>query len=146
MMKYICSTVVSGIILLGGSMSAAAQGTKPDKFSKMDTNRDGRLTQSEISAAYTSRFYRIDTNRDGYISISEMRAHEEAKRAARRERRLQRKMKRLDTDGNGVISRSEYDARPKSRLQRMDTNRDGFITRAEYDAAKAKRRERNKRR
>ena len=38
-----------------------------------------------------------------------------------------RAMERLDTDGDGRISRAEFAAASQERFQRMDANGDGFL-------------------
>lgn len=45
-----------------------------------------------------------------------------------------RMMARIDTDGDGRISRAEHDALSARRFQRMDTNGDGYIDQAEQAA------------
>ena len=49
---------------------------------KMDTDKDGRLSQAEFAAAHdgdTSRFAAHDPDGDGFISAEEMAAHHAAK-------------------------------------------------------------------
>lgn len=43
-------------------------------------------------------------------------------------------MARLDTDGDGKVSRAEYDAQSARRFARMDINGDGVVDRAEMAA------------
>jgi Ca2+-binding EF-hand superfamily protein len=57
---------------------------------------------------------------------------------------------KLDTDGNGSVTRAEIDARSAERFAKLDGDRDGFVTKAEmtahHDAVKAKRAERAEKR
>lgn len=57
---------------------------------------------------------------------------------------------KLDTDGNGSVTRAEIDARTAERFARLDGDRDGFVTKAEmtahHEAMKAKRAERAEKR
>lgn len=57
---------------------------------------------------------------------------------------------KLDTDGNGSVTRAEFDAKAADRFARLDGNRDGFVTKVEmaahHEAMKAKRAERAEKR
>lgn len=43
--------------------------------------------------------------------------------------------KELDTDGNGTITRQEFDAATDAKFDRMDTNKDGTLSADEHRAA-----------
>ena len=50
---------------------------------KMDTDKDGRISRAEFSAAHggkDDKFGAHDPNNDGFISAEEMKAHHDAKR------------------------------------------------------------------
>jgi hypothetical protein len=47
------------------------------------------------------------------------------------------KLKMLDTDGDGRISRAEYVAGKQDKIQRVDANRDGVVTADEASTGKA---------
>ena len=53
---------------------------------------------------------------------------------------------KLDSDGNGSVTRAEIDAKAADRFARLDGDRDGFVSKAEmtahHEAMKAKRAER----
>lgn len=57
---------------------------------------------------------------------------------------------KLDTDGNGSVTRAEIDAKTAERFAKLDGDRDGFVTKAEmtahHEAMKAKRAERAEKR
>ena len=46
-----------------------------------------------------------------------------------------KKMDKLDTDNDGKVSRSEYDACAERMFSEADTNQDGALTSSELDAA-----------
>ena len=52
---------------------------------------------------------------------------------------------KLDSDGNGSVTRAEFDAKRADRFASLDGDRDGFVTKAEmtarHEAMKAKRAE-----
>jgi len=41
-------------------------------FSMMDTNKDGKLAESEIKGPLKKDFSTVDTNKDGFITIEEL--------------------------------------------------------------------------
>ena len=44
---------------------------------------------------------------------------------------------KMDTDGDGAISRAEHDAQSAERFKKMDRNGDGKVTKEEMEANKA---------
>ena len=53
-------------------------------------------------------------------------------------------MQKIDTDGDGKISKSEFVNSHEERFSKMDTNGDGYLEREEMKAAKQKMREKFK--
>lgn len=130
-----------------------------EKFVKTDANGDGVLTEAEIKAAREAKaekaksrrdvmrgrmIERFDTDGDGTLSEAEravIKAERDARKAERRaerdasgEKRPKRGRKARpnpDTDGNGTISRAEYDAMTEALFVRMDVNGDGVLTKGE---------------
>lgn len=124
-------------------------------FERLDSDKDGLITEAEIAAAAAARFAEADSDGDGFLSAEELAAHAQARRGtaeadhaakgangamgamgAERQARL---MDRLDTDKDGRLSPEEVAAQgPSQRLQRMlerlDSDGDGAISRAEAEA------------
>ena len=50
-------------------------------------------------------------------------------------------MERIDTDGDGVISKAEFMAKHEEKFAKMDSDGDGNLTKDEMEAAKAKMKE-----
>ena len=109
---------------------AAAPGTRPDFFAhmleKMDSNGDGRISLDEFVAAAGARFKSIDTQNKGSIDAADIASSPEA--VARIEHRAERIVKRLDTAGNGYVTKDEFLAAAQDRFARMDGNSDGKLT------------------
>lgn len=125
------STALAALVLcLCGA--AAAQTPLGDWFARRDANGDGYLTRAEWQAAREVRLQQIDTNGDGAISREEFLAYE----ARRAEARADRLFRRLDLDGDGVISTAEREAALARRFQRVDSDGDGRISREELDRAR----------
>ena len=50
-------------------------------------------------------------------------------------------MERIDTDGDGFISKAEFMAKHEEKFAKMDLNNDGKLAKDELEAAKAKMKE-----
>lgn len=73
----------------------------------VDTDKDGSISAAEMDAFHKKQFDESDTNKDGNIDATEFQAMHERKMAQRQEARF----KRMDTDGNGVLSQEELSKR-----------------------------------
>ncbi len=77
-----------------------------ERFQKNDTNKDGFLTPAEMLAEHEARikeiFTRLDTDKDGKLSQDEMKKGREDRREKREDRRDERreKMKEHHMDGH----------------------------------------------
>jgi len=98
---------------------------------KLDTNGDGKVTQSEFQAGRSAQMLALDSNKDGKLSRAEFAALGEQRAKAKRERRADRMWSRLDSDKDGVLSRAEMDGALVARFQRMDADKDGTLSGSE---------------
>ncbi len=112
---------------------------RPRPPMRQDVNHDGVATRAEAIAQADARFAQIDTDHDGRVTSGEMRAY----RAAVHDRMVAsgrdvpvpppggRKHdglgRRMDPNGDGSVSRDEFEARALKRFDRMDANHDGTI-------------------
>lgn len=133
-------------------------------FAVQDAGRPGHgpKTRAEVQAKVSERFTKVDVNRDGFITQAEMDASREARKAERTAKRGERQAERfakLDADKNGQLSQSEFSA-PRERgekgegrrmhrghrgghmgmmggkgmMERADANKDGKLSLAEASA------------
>ena len=142
------------IILAGIAMAAVAapsfaaeqeRGPGPgmERLKAADKNGDGLISRAEAAVLprIAAQFDALDTNKDGQLSPEELRAHHQAMRAQHEAKRAER-WKKVDTDGDGRISKAEAQAnapRMFEHFDQIDTNKDGFISQEEMKAAHAKR-------
>ncbi len=137
------------------------------QFDKMDINGDGVLTKEEHKAAREAKAARrearkqarADVNQDGIIDDQDriarkaLKAERRAQRRARKEARKNadankntgakkgqsgRKGIRRDANGDGFITRSEYETATLAMFEHLDVNGDGVLTQGEGRRRKGK--------
>ena len=109
------------------------------------------MTRAAVAQTVQEHFTRLDTNRDGFITQAEQQAFA-GQRPQRTHQRRERgeagaMFTRLDTNRDGQVTRDEAEAAHAARMKKMaerghggrlfdraDANRDGAVTRAEFDA------------
>jgi hypothetical protein len=96
---------------------------------RADANGDGAISRAEAQTARVAVFDRIDANRDGFLSAEERAAAAEAAR--------QRRLARVDADGDGRISRTELANQPMRLFDHFDANNNDVLSGAEIDAMRA---------
>lgn len=162
MLKTLTAAALLGTVALGGLAYAqtAPVGARP---AKADADGDGRITRAEFIARAEASFARMDANKDGVLTPDERRPVRPAKAprapgavggpfipvqdaapppppgGAMQARPQGMRgpgggMARMDTDGDGRLSRAEFDAGARTRFERMDTNRDGIVDTTEMAA------------
>jgi hypothetical protein len=137
-MKNLLTATAIGAMLAAG-VAIAMQSETPAAAPKQP------ITRAEMLARADARFDRIDTNKDGQLDANERKAGAEAARAAMAERKGgemadfmpgagrrgggmgERMLGRIDTNGDGMISKAENRAAAEARFARMDANGDGTI-------------------
>lgn len=139
--------VSSAVALLAAGAAIAQPGGM-----RADANGDGDLTRAELNASVDARFARADANGDGAIDAAERTAMREERRSHRAGRHGRRggegrrrhggRMGRMDSNGDGVVTREEVSERALARFDRMDANSDGQIDAAERTAMREQRRAR----
>lgn len=152
-MKTLIAAALLGTVAVGGIALAqtAAPAAKPLHG---DANADGRVTRAEYVKQAETRFAALDVNRDGALTRDEMRAGrghrgKGARMGAvgqdappppppgagmRGSGRPGGGMMRQDTDGDGTVSRAEFDAQSATMFARMDANSDGRVDATEMAA------------
>ena len=95
-----------------------------EMFDSIDADGDGKLTQAEIDKARNDRHGAHDADADGNLSLEEFAGlwHETTRPLTVRAFQM------LDTDGDAVVSRTEYDRPLAEIVERLDRDGDGGLS------------------
>lgn len=135
---FITGIVVAALAVTATATLAFGPGAGGDRaqmnFQELDSNGDGEITQSEMTARSAARFTGADADGDGLLSRSEMEAQGQ-KRVADRVAGM---IERFDKDGDGALSQEEM---PKPRragkmFERFDLDSSGGISEQEFSEAR----------
>lgn len=122
-------------------------------LNRLDTDKDGKISQAEMLARASQAFERFDTDKNGVVTKAEVDAKREAfrdarkayravkategeardtARAALRDARMDRMglrmFERADADKNGSLTKAEMETAANAMFKKRDRNGDGFIT------------------
>jgi len=107
------------------------------RFKSLDANGDGKITADEFVARRKAMFDRIDGNGDGAVDKAEYDKAFETFRSRMRARMMRYRQMRAERRQRGYHRGRHHGRRhghPGRRMERrMDLNGDGKVTRAEFD-------------
>ncbi|HXS88527.1 MAG TPA: EF-hand domain-containing protein [Steroidobacteraceae bacterium] len=124
--------VTTAAVLLLSSCVVLAQGREGPALEQADADHDGKVTKQEYVDARAAQFSRLDRNGDGFIDDADSRAggNERGQRAAKALRG------RIDSNGDGKISKEEFVNAPTMLFDKFDANKDGVLDATELEAAR----------
>jgi Ca2+-binding EF-hand superfamily protein len=113
----------------------AGGGDCQQKMTRVDAEGGsaGQISASDHAAQADKRFEKMDVNKDGSITAAEIDASHGAESAAWAKHRVSsaEKIKQLDSDNDGALTRSEYADGSQKMFRKLDTDSDGTLTAAE---------------
>jgi Ca2+-binding EF-hand superfamily protein len=138
--KHLTALIVgSGLALAGSALAGAAAGSggcdeaggkgrgAAERFSRLDANKDAKVSLAELTASREAWLTKVDTNKDGVATPAEMDAAFQAGRAEHQKMRFERE----DADKDGRLTRAETRL-PSAWFEAADANKDGALTLAEF--------------
>ena len=95
-----------------------------EMFDSIDADGDGKLTQAEVDRLRNDRHAAHDADGDGNLSLEEFAGlwHETTRPLTVRAFQI------LDTDGDAVVTRAEYDRPLAGIVERLDRDGDGGLS------------------
>ena len=95
-----------------------------EMFDAIDADGDGKLTQAEIDRVRNARHAAHDGNGDGNLSLDEFAGlwHETTRPLT------VRAFQALDTDGDALLTRAEYDRPLAAIVEHLDRDGDGALS------------------
>ena len=126
--KWLCMYVVSA--LSGASAAAAQAHGSPHDLEKLDANADGVITSAEFETAAVDRFSKSDTNHDGKVSADEMKAGfgDPKMAAVMHESDM---FTKSDANHDGKLDKGELPKMPAAMFKKLDTDKSGALSAAE---------------
>ena len=112
---------------------AATAGDIAAQFTKMDTNADGAVSPDEHASGAASMFATMDADGNGMVGMAEMDASQAAMGGDARMASAE-KIKAVDSDGDGQLSRDEHAQGAKTMYDQMDGDHDARLTPGEMQA------------
>ena len=135
---------------LASPLAIAQNNEAPRQQVRIDADADGVVDRAEAAKfpRLAAKFDQLDTNKDGKLDASERRAQRQGKQGGKHIGMHGGGihglgMMRMDSDGDGRISKAEAQAaatRLNARFDEMDVNKDGYLDRSDMQARMAARR------
>ncbi|MBA4165136.1 MAG: hypothetical protein C0510_11010 [Erythrobacter sp.] len=141
---------------------------KAGHFARIDADGNGEVSKAEMEAAHEARraeraerseqrhdamFAWLDTDKSGGVSESEFAAMQGMReghgkmdgkmRGGHGEGRGMHMLKMADSNGDGAVTRAEFDAAVAAHFAKMDKDGSGSLSREEHEAARAAMHERH---
>lgn len=122
-------------VLLCASCAALAQSREGSALEHADANQDGKITRQEYIDARAAQFARMDRNGDGFVDDADSR--DRADQSSRGKRMASAMRGRIDSDGDGKISKDEFVNAPTMLFDRFDADKNGELDAKELEAARS---------
>ncbi len=123
--KILTAAIAASAVSIGLGIAAERGGSNDGRFSWFDADGDGKVAVSELDEKHKAFIDKADADNDGYITHDEMKNLRDQRRSERQAMRFP------DTNGDGAVDWSEYEASAKKRFDKLDTDGDGSLSQDE---------------
>jgi Ca2+-binding EF-hand superfamily protein len=127
--------VATAAVFLFSSCVALAQSREGNALELADGNQDGKVTRQEYIDARAAQFARMDRNSDGVVDDADSR--ERAEQSATGKRAASAMRGRIDSNGDGKISKDEFVNAPTMLFDRFDSDKNAELDAKELEAARS---------
>ncbi len=103
-------------------------------FERLDGDKNGTVTQAEITKARGDQLAKFDTDGNGKLALKEF----QALWLERMHPRMVDQFQRLDNDGDAIVTGEEFNRPLTFMMRRLDRNNDGQITKNEIRSRRYK--------
>jgi hypothetical protein len=124
---------------MGGWMHGGRGEGRMRRFTVVDVNDDGRISDDEAAAQRELVFIAMDVDDDGELTEEEFMAVRMGPGQGRNEERMKMRQEAkrarfgpMDTDKSGKVSKAEFMAEGKARFVAADSDKDGAVTPWEF--------------
>lgn len=104
---------------------AERQAQRTQRLQAADTDGNGKWTQAELSKLPERVFAKLDSDKDGSLTQQELEARKS--RGHHAGKRGERKFTRADVNKDGVVERAEVLQLADARFTKLDANGDGSV-------------------
>ena len=135
-----CAFAIAAVLAASAYADPPTSDAPPHGLMRADKDGDGKISRDEFQAAGKDRsaawFDKLDTNKDGYLTQDELRQAHQAWRGHGGDMRqkMEERFKDADTNGDGQISLAEAQAKMPHLAEHfndLDTNHDGQLSKDE---------------
>jgi Ca2+-binding EF-hand superfamily protein len=126
-MKTSSLFLISLSVICAPTACASPPQTSGSALIAADANGDGQLTRDEFLAERSARFPGLDKDASGGLGLDEFSQALTGKLRSF----AGRAFSKVDSNGDGTISRAEWDANPPRAFDKADGNHDGVLSQEE---------------
>jgi Ca2+-binding EF-hand superfamily protein len=141
-----CALALSALMAGTAYAGDTPRSDAPREQMRSDKDGDGRVSRAEATTAGAERsgkwFDKLDTNKDGYVTQEEMKQARETRRGHLREK-SEEHFKATDANSDGQLSLDEVQAkspRLAERFSTLDKDKNGLLSKEELRDGRASRR------
>ena len=131
------TTLIFSAVLISAMAMAAHACNGFGRHHNPDLNGDGVVTTAEMLEQRQAMFKKMDLNGDGFVTeaeTAELKAQMDAKRQKMHEEKAKARFAKADSNGDGTISAEEFAIQSEQKVKLLDADGNGEVSRSEMRA------------